>query len=106
MLTLYRRHTKACGQPDRYYRRCKCPVWVEGIKDDGEYVRLSLKLASSERAEDRKRELEVGSPGPAPTAAAVSSSKRMSVREGTAKFYAECEARNLSEATFCASTGS
>ena len=33
MLTLYRRHTKTCGQSDRYYRRCKCPVWVEGTKD-------------------------------------------------------------------------
>ena len=38
MLTLYRRHTKACGQTGRYYRRCKCPVWIEGTKDDGEYI--------------------------------------------------------------------
>jgi hypothetical protein len=39
MLTLYRRHTKACGQKDRYYRRCKCPMWVEGTIDAGEYKR-------------------------------------------------------------------
>lgn len=98
MLTLYRRHTKTCGQPDRYYRRCKCPVWVEGTKDDGQYVRLSLKLSSWERAEDRKRELEAGSPYLA-TSAAMNSPKCTSVREATAKFFAECEARNLSEAT-------
>jgi hypothetical protein len=60
MLTLYRRHTKVCGHADRYYRRCKCPVWVEGVKDDGEYVRRSLKLASWERAEEKKRELDGG----------------------------------------------
>ena len=40
MLTLYRRHTNACGHADRYYRRCKCPVWIEGVKDDGELIEL------------------------------------------------------------------
>jgi hypothetical protein len=35
MLTLYRRHTGKCGRQDRYYRRCKCSVWVEGTTDAG-----------------------------------------------------------------------
>ncbi len=74
------------------YRRCKCPVWVEGTKDDGEYVASRLKLSSWERAEDRKRELEAGSPGPATSSSVVSSSKRTSVREAAAEFYAECQA--------------
>ncbi len=61
MLILYRRHTCPCGQQDRYYRRCKCPVWVEGSTNAGEYLRRSLKLTSWERGEEKKGELEVGS---------------------------------------------
>jgi len=60
MLTLYRRHTRSCGQKDRYYRRCKCPVWVEGTTNAGEYIRRSLKLTSWEPGEEKKRELEAG----------------------------------------------
>ncbi|MCC6589047.1 MAG: tyrosine-type recombinase/integrase [Bryobacterales bacterium] len=98
MLTLYRRHLKACGQTDRYYRRCKCPVWVEGTKDDGEYIRHTLKLTSWERAEEKKRELEAGTASGLPVVP-TPLTKEVTVREATAKFLAECEARNLSEAT-------
>ena len=66
MLTLYRRHTRSCGQKDRYYRRSKCPVWVEGTTNDGEYIRHSLKLTSWERGEEKKRLLELG-PDAAPS---------------------------------------
>lgn len=98
MLTLYRRHTNACGHADRYYRRCKCPVWVEGVKDDGEYIRRSLKLTSWERAEEKKRELDDSATSAAPLPP-TAPPKGVTVREASEKFYAECEARNLSEAT-------
>src|SRR4030095_17155706 len=97
MLTLYRRHTLACGQKDRYYRRCKCPVWVEGTTDAGEYVRHSLKLTSWERGEEKKRELEAG-PGAA-TTERVQAPHGITLREATEKFCGECEARRLGDST-------
>jgi integrase/recombinase XerD len=59
MLTLYRRHTKDCASTDRYYKRCKCPMWAEGTVE-GKYLRSSLKTRSWERAEELKREMERG----------------------------------------------
>ena len=60
MLTLYRSHTRSCGQKDRYYRRCKMPGLGRGDNERGEYIRRSLKLTSWERGEEKKRELEAG----------------------------------------------
>jgi len=55
MLTLYRRHlTAGLGESekdpcpyhaDRYYERCKCPMWVEGTVE-GVYRRHALKVRS------------------------------------------------------------
>lgn len=59
MLTLYKRHLKSCGNTDRFYRRCKCPMWVEGVHE-GAYRRHSLKTNSWERAEGMKRDIERG----------------------------------------------
>jgi hypothetical protein len=43
MLTVYRRHNPAlCKSTDRYYKRCTCPTWVEGMVGD-KYVRHGLK---------------------------------------------------------------
>lgn len=50
MLTLYRRHIAKCGQTSRRYRRCSCPVWVQGTLG-GEEIRKSLDLTSWEAAE-------------------------------------------------------
>jgi hypothetical protein len=50
MLTLYRRHLKRCSKKDeRYWKRCSCPMWVEGTVN-GTYIRHSLQTASWERA--------------------------------------------------------
>jgi len=99
MLTLYRRHTRSCGQKDRYYRRCKCPVWVEGTTNDGEYIRHSLKLTSWERGEEKKRLLELG-PDAAPSdPARLPISSRITIREAVTKFCRECESRNLGDST-------
>jgi site-specific recombinase XerD len=50
MLALYRRHTGKCGQKSRRYRRCSCPIWVQGTLG-GEEIRKSLDLTSWEAAE-------------------------------------------------------
>jgi integrase len=99
MLTLYRRHTRACGRKDRYFRRCKCPVWVEGTTDAGEYIRRSLKLTSWERGEEKKRELEAGPDSAIRPAEQVAAPQRITVREATEKFCKECEARGLAGPT-------
>ncbi len=60
MLTLYRRHLKGCSKAsDRFYKRCTCPLWVEGTTNET-YVRRSLKTGSWERAQALAR---VGVPG-------------------------------------------
>jgi integrase/recombinase XerD len=99
MLTLYRRHTRSCGQKDRYYRRCKCPMWVEGTTDVGEYIRHSLKLTSWERAEEKKRELEARPDAPPTRAEPVQAAHGITLREATEKFCRECEARRLGDPT-------
>ena len=49
MLTLFRRHVSICPHQGRRYRRCSCPIHVEGSLD-GEFVRRSLDLTSWEAA--------------------------------------------------------
>lgn len=51
MLTIFRRHTKAFGKTIRKYRRCQCPIAVEGSLG-GETIRRSLDLTSWEAAEN------------------------------------------------------
>ncbi len=51
MLRIYRRHRLVCGHRSERYRRCQCPIHVEGSLD-GEQVRKSLDLNSWEAASD------------------------------------------------------
>jgi integrase/recombinase XerD len=51
MLTIFRRHVKECGKRSRRFRRCQCPIAVEGSLN-GETVRRSLDLTSWEAAEN------------------------------------------------------
>ena len=60
MISLYRRHSQDCGQTSRRYRRCDCPVWLEGTVG-GKYQRQSLKTRSWTRATKLAREIEEGS---------------------------------------------
>ena len=48
MLTTYRRHKKDCAHraEGRKYRRCKCPIWVDGF------------LAGQDRFAEAEKELE------------------------------------------------
>jgi integrase/recombinase XerD len=45
MLTIFRRHLKSCHHTSRTYRRCKCPIHVEGSLG-GETIRRALDLAA------------------------------------------------------------
>jgi integrase/recombinase XerD len=90
MLTLYRRHLKACGQTSRTYRRCKRPIWVQGTLS-GETVRRSLDLTSWEAATDLvhcwSASGKIGAEGV------------MEVETAVRKFLADAEARHLREGT-------
>lgn len=59
MLTAYRRHVKKCAHRSegRQYRRCQCPIWVDGILG-GEEIRESVKTRDWERAQGIIREWE------------------------------------------------
>ena len=51
MLRIYRRHRTSCPQKSERYRRCGCPIYVEGTLR-GEAVRRSLDLTSWTAATD------------------------------------------------------
>src|ERR1035441_7305283 len=72
MITLYRRHLRAnplatppslaCpATGDRYYKRCKCPMWAEGTTPTG-YIRKSLDTNGWEAADDFRKKREAGKP--------------------------------------------
>lgn len=59
MLTTYRRHLKNCARraEGRKYRRCRCPIWVDGFIG-GQEIRKSLGTRDWEKAQDKIREWE------------------------------------------------
>jgi len=59
VLTLYRRHLAECPHAGmgRRYRRCKCPLWVQGTLG-GHKLRRALDLTSWEAAQDLVRTWE------------------------------------------------
>jgi integrase/recombinase XerD len=51
MLRIYRRHRTYCPQTSERYRRCSCPIYVEGTLG-GETVRKALDQTSWQAASD------------------------------------------------------
>jgi integrase/recombinase XerD len=53
MLTLYRRHRKHCAhrKQARKYRRCRCPIWIQGTLA-GETIRESSGGSNWQKAND------------------------------------------------------
>lgn len=96
MLTLYRRHHPQCSKvADRYWKRCTCPMWVEGVLDTG-YIRQSLKTKSWERAAVLTRGMEeaaVAAPEAKPADVAVT------IAHAVREYLADAAARELSDAT-------
>lgn len=96
MLTLYRRHLKACTKKaDRFYKRCTCPMWIEGTAN-GSYLRRSLKTGSWERANDLSRVIE-NSENPAATP--ERKDEPVTIVQAVTEYLADAEARELSDAT-------
>jgi integrase/recombinase XerD len=87
MLTIYRRHRAGCKHRSRHYKKCFCPIWVQGVLD-GVPVRRSLDLTGWEAANRKIHELETHG-----------EKNAISVKDACEKFKADCKARNLSAAT-------
>lgn len=91
-LTLFRRHTKACGKTSRRYRRCSCPISVEGTLG-GETIRKALDQTSWEAAENEIREwISAGRIG------GVGSGAKL-IEEAVERYLAAARARPVKEGT-------
>ena len=92
MLRLYRRHGTDCQYSSQRYRRCQCPIYVEGSLR-GERVKKSLDLNSWEAASDLVRAWEAsGEIG-------VVKPESPTVPEAVRKFLDDAIARHLSRET-------
>lgn len=95
MLTLYRRHRietedkEGCPkQADRYWKRCSCPMWVEGTTSKGNYIRQSLKTRSWEEAQKKIAKYEADGE--------ELRGARVSVADAVSDFLADMRSRGLS----------
>ncbi len=84
-LTIYRRDDKSCRATSRHYRRCSCPIWVQGVTSDGQKLGQSLKTNTWAEAEPKARELDRSRAKDIPT-----------VAEAAASYMADLERRGLS----------
>jgi integrase/recombinase XerD len=96
MLTLYRRHLKRCEhrKDGRRYRRCQCPVWVDGNLN-GAGIHKSLETHDWQKGQGIVREWEAAGEQN------VQSNKceAITVEHAWQSFLADLEARNLSKST-------
>jgi site-specific recombinase XerD len=72
--------------------RCKCPIWVYGIDNDGKQVRESLKLRDWNRAQERVRRWDVEGREP-------KKASRVTIQEWRDKFLQNTESEHLSSET-------
>jgi len=96
MLTIYRRHTKSCPHYNkgRSYRRCKCPVWVDGLLGDDK-IRESLKTRDWQKAQRIVREWEAAGRKPGPR----QESNEITIEQTCQAFLRDAEARGLRPST-------
>ena len=89
MLKPFRRHVLSCFHrgKGRIWRKCSCPIWVEG-RIDGLRVRRSLDTANWEIANDKILEMEAGK-----------RKKTVSVTNATEEYIQDCRNRALSAET-------
>ena len=93
MLTIYRRHKKSCGHrmEGRKYRRCRCPIWIDGTMQ-GKEIRESLGELDWEKAQKMVRDWELASEPVAQISA-------MPITDAATKYAADAQARQLSGGT-------
>jgi integrase len=92
MLRIYRRHRTHCPQTSERYRRCSCPIYVEGSLG-GETVRKALDQTSCEAAS------ELIASWTASGKVGVVRADIPSISDAVEKFFADAAARQLQPAT-------
>jgi integrase/recombinase XerD len=95
MLIIFRRHLKKCEHRSegRKYRRCHCPIWVDGFIG-GREIRQSLKLRDWNKAQDQVRDWEAEG-----QLAQRAASEPATIEHACAEFERDAEARGLREPT-------
>jgi hypothetical protein len=93
MLTLYRRHLKSCEHrgEGRKYRRCRCPIWVDGQLGGGEIAR-SLRMRDWQKANQLIQDWEARNEQTQPSVL-----EPMTLPQAWDTFLGDAEARNLRE---------
>lgn len=94
MLTIYRRHTHKCDHrpQGRKYRRCRCPIWVDGFIG-AEEIRESLKLRNWEEAQEKVRKWEAERSKPQEPI-----DNRLTVEAAVEKYLGDAKSRQLGTA--------
>jgi integrase len=95
MLTTYRRHLKSCAHKSdgRKYRRCRCPIWIDGTLR-GKEIRESLKTRNWDEAQELARTRQL-----APGDNMKKENEPVRLAVGTAEFLADMKRRGLVHAT-------
>jgi integrase/recombinase XerD len=93
VLTIFRRHKKNCAhrKAGRDYRRCHCPISVEGLLGD-KTIRASLKTSDWTKAQDTVREWEAEE-------RIIGREQPVSIAQAAEIFIADAKARNLAAQT-------
>jgi integrase len=110
MLSVYTRHYPPCKKKNPAWRRCKCPKWIQGTMDSGEFIRRSAKTRSWEKAEKLIRKIEKQpaeaqpvQPPPAPLKIeepkSTSGPKRTKIEDAVGTFIDDAVARGLKDSS-------
>src|SRR5437763_474530 len=92
MLTIFRRHLKSCPHTGRTYRRCECPIHVEGSLG-GETIRRALDLTAWGAASN------VIAQWNAAGAFGVAKEEPTQIEAAVTKYLDDARVRHLAEAT-------
>ena len=106
MLGIFRRHQKSCAHRSagRKYRRCHCPVWVDGHLN-GQEIHKSLRTRDWQKAQGIVRGWEADGeqkpepPKPEPPKAEPAKPEPVTVEQAWERFIADMEARKLQKST-------
>jgi integrase/recombinase XerD len=95
MLTTYRRHREDCAHKSegRKYRRCRCPIWVDGFIGQQE-IRKATGLRDWEKAQEKVRDWEAEGQLRVET-----ETLPITISAAKEEFLQDAEARNLKEKT-------
>jgi integrase len=95
MLTTYRRHREDCAHKSegRKYRRCRCPIWVDGFIGQRE-IRRATGLRDWEKAQTQVRDWEAEGQD-----RAAMETLPITISEAKEEFLHDAEARNLRDKT-------